>query len=76
MTDTLSRDEHHLLDWLAKEDSSVVGECRGPALSELVARGFAVLVSTDVRGADYGRVALTDKGRALLRNLGPWEPGE
>lgn len=57
-----------MLEWLGEEESSALGECDGPDLSELFRRGLAVVTPPRV-GIDNGfrRVSLTDAGRALLR---------
>ena len=68
MTD-LNRTERHLLDWLAQDDATVVGSCRGPALSELVSRGLVVIVTHDRRGPDYDRVGLTAKGWLAVKHI-------
>jgi len=56
-----------LLEWLAKEETSALGECDGKALERLVERGFAVITPPPC-GKDrlYSRVSLTDKGRAEM----------
>lgn len=74
MTQALTRSEHHLLDWLSKEDASAYGECKGSALDRLIDAGFARIVSNDPRGRDYSSVALTDAGIALRHQVGAWEP--
>jgi hypothetical protein len=70
----LSRDQHHLLDWLAKEHTSALGECRGRALDMLLQWNLAEIVERDHRGRDYDRVALTPAGRHRLREMGAWKP--
>jgi hypothetical protein len=60
----LTPDEHFMLHWLS--DTAVghpVREGRGPALDKLIDWRLAALVGLD-------RVALTAKGRALLKKLG------
>lgn len=58
---------HQLLEWLAKEDSSLYGECKGPLLDELLRDG-AVIVTPDIRGdPNYARVRLTPLGHYELR---------
>lgn len=74
LAQSLSRDEHHLLDWLAKEETSLVGECKGAALDMLIGSGLAGIVTRDARGRDYDRVALTGPGQQMAKYMGPWEP--
>jgi hypothetical protein len=69
----LTSDEHFLLDWLAKEDHSAYGECRGRALDRLLDAGLARTVHVDDHDINYNRVALTAMGVSLLRELGPHE---
>lgn len=57
--DELSKDEHMVLAWLAKEDSSALGECQGETLDKLIARGFAAI--------EGDRVYATDAGLAWLK---------
>lgn len=57
----ISRDARFVLEWLAKEDESALGECRGPALDELTAARFAI-----VRPAGIDRVVVTAAGHAYL----------
>ena len=59
-----------LLEWLVKEDESLLGECHGTALDELLRRGYATIREAP-RGIDpnYGRVVVTDRGHAFLAQL-------
>jgi len=53
-----------LLEWLAKEDESLLGECDGPLLRELERDG---LVSIRL-GPKYSRVSLTEAGWKEVRH--------
>lgn len=56
-----------LLDWLAQEDSSVLGECDGELLDGLVAEGYAVIVPPPAGGDHrFSRVMVTEEGHAYL----------
>lgn len=70
----LTKDEHHLLDWLGKEDHSAYGECHGRAYDRLNDLGLTRVVHRDARDAMFNRVGLTDQGIELLAKLGPWQP--
>lgn len=61
--------EAFLLNWLSKEDSSIYGECRGIQLSSLISKGEVKIIYKDLRGEDYNRVALTEKGWISLEAL-------
>lgn len=63
----LNKEELFTLEWLAKEDASHYGECRGAALDRLLALGFAAMNPVPPQGADYAVVWATDQG---LRALG------
>jgi hypothetical protein len=56
--------ERFLLEWLSKEDTSALGECKGSALSQLIEHGYARIINPTA--GDYARVMLTDVGRAAL----------
>lgn len=58
---------HQLLAWLDKAESSAFGECKGEVLDDAVRRQFAT-ISPPPPGRDenFGRVRLTDLGRAEL----------
>lgn len=60
-----------LLEWLAKEDSSPLGECQSPQLSTLVQMGFARVIPARTRFNDapvslYSNVVVTEAGHAFL----------
>jgi len=66
----LTKAERFVLEWLAKEDVSSYGECRGVALEGLIERGLARVgapVSIHARDQDYLPVSLTDAGWAELK---------
>jgi hypothetical protein len=69
---TYTSSQHHLLEWLAKEDHSAYGECKGRDLDRLFDLGLARVVITDQRGQDFNRVGLTDKGFEEAKRLGEW----
>ena len=60
-----SPSECHLLHWLEKADDSAYGECKGKDLDRLKSLGY-VTYDFDPASprADYGRVKLTDEGKA------------
>jgi hypothetical protein len=68
----LTPSEHGLLQWLAQEDTSQYGECHGPDLDSLIAKGLAELCGEETemvntfiakgRGISYRAVKLTDAG--------------
>lgn len=62
----LSQSERFLIGWLAEEDSSALGECKGRDLDALVRNGLARIVNAD-RG-DYARVELTPDGITAAGN--------
>ena len=72
---TLTADERDLLEWLSREDESQYGECHGPELDSLVAKGLAQvgdersgLVNSFIakgRGIMFRAVTLTEAGRAI-----------
>jgi hypothetical protein len=67
----LDRDEHLVLNFLGEVGPHKVERiCAGhkAALDKLIGWRLAALTDVD-------RVALTQRGWALLRRLGPWEPG-
>ncbi len=49
----LTSDEMRLLQWLAKEDYSLYGECRGPSLDSLRAKGLVKWTLGTVQRARY-----------------------
>jgi hypothetical protein len=59
----MKKEQIYLLKWLAKEDSSALGECFGSSFDYLYAEGY-VTVKYDVRPnyKEYSRVSLTEKG--------------
>lgn len=61
----LNSQERFLLEWLAKEDSSALGECQGKDLDSLVARNLA-----QIHGS---RVRITPLGIGILRQDNPEE---
>lgn len=69
-----TRAQHHLIDWLSKEDASSYGECKGADLDSLIERGLVEWKNADSRGEDYGRVGLTEAGYAKARELGERKP--
>lgn len=65
--DRLTKDERMTLEWLAKEDSSAYGECKGVALDTLVRLGLASLGPAEFGREYYRRVEVTDAGREELK---------
>ena len=79
-TETVSHEmtgnERFLLGWL-HDGPGQYGECRGPSLNALVARGFVVISGEESgidngfiakgRGIMYRTVSITDAGRAALQ---------
>lgn len=65
----LTDDQRFVLQWLAIEDESALGECRGAALSTLVAKGFAE-ISNAARG-DWAGVSITPRGLDALAQAQP-----
>jgi hypothetical protein len=76
MTDTIMTDrETSVLLWLSTEDGQY-GECRGPTLDGLIAKGYAVIGGPETGinnnfiakgyGIMYRTVSITDAGRAAL----------
>ncbi len=63
--------EQELINWLAREDSSAFGECRGETLDRLIAKRFAQVEWMPGKHADYGRVSLTEAGRRWVQPLNP-----
>lgn len=69
----LTLDELDLLDWLSKEDFSQYGECDGPSLDGLIAKGLAELMGEETemnntfiakgRGIMFRAVRLTEAGK-------------
>lgn len=59
----ITSSQQRLLEWLAKEDSSALGECHGADLDELVKRGLAEI--KDPERGDFARVSLTSMGQRL-----------
>lgn len=66
--------QHHLLEWLAKEDSSLYGECHGTDLDRLFELHLVDWKAKDMRGPMFSRVGLTEKGIAKARELREWKP--
>lgn len=66
--------EHHLLEWLSKEDSSLYGECHGKDLDRLMGEQLVEWKAKDARGDMYSRVGLTETGIAAAKVLGEWKP--
>lgn len=63
----LSEKQSLLLHWLEQADSSALGECNGPVLSSLLDQGLATIEADPRPGYElFGRVRLTDAGRAAL----------
>lgn len=71
----LTNSERTLLHWLGQEDFSQFGECHGPALDGLVAKGLAQLHEGREQqsgfiaqgdGPMYRAVSVTDAGHAIL----------
>lgn len=56
-----------LLEWLAREDSSALGECKGAALDVLIDYGLATII--DPQRGDFARVRVTAEGHAELRRV-------
>ncbi len=69
----LSHPEAFLLRWLAREDTSALGECSGAVLEVLFERGLAGIVSPGPVN-DYSRVAVTDAGWKVLDEIGRTDP--
>ncbi|WP_065755252.1 hypothetical protein [Bradyrhizobium paxllaeri] len=71
----LTSNEHLLLTWLAEGDCQY-GECYGPSLDTLIAKGYAVVGGEETgfengfiaKGRDimYRAVKITDAGRNAL----------
>ncbi len=62
MAGKLTTSEQFVLEWLAKEDASSYGECKGRDLDSLADRRLVL-----VKGkGDYARVSVTPAGRAAL----------
>lgn len=72
MMPTLTREEKHLLAWLAKEDSSALGECHGPDLDRLVKLELAE-IGAQPEGMDpmFRRVRLTPFGWEVSKRARP-----
>lgn len=64
MTPTLTSSQRFLLEWLAKEDVSQLGECKGADLDVLVLHGLASVPHPE---NDFSGVSLTDEGQRLAR---------
>lgn len=63
----LTEHERFLLEWLAKENASPYGECRGKALDRLVALGLAWIAPVpDGVDSNYADVSVTVAGRKAL----------
>jgi hypothetical protein len=63
--DALTKNQRFVLEWLKKDDGQY-GECKGKDLDRLMELGFAEWARRDVRGDDYGYIAITEKGVAAL----------
>lgn len=64
----LTREQRFLLEWLAKEDSSALGECEGSALNTLIERGYATIgPMPDGHPRQYARVKVTETGFEMLK---------
>lgn len=63
--------EKGVLEWLAKEETSALGECHGQALDRLVALGLATITPPASPDQDqfYSRVALTEAGHVAARAI-------
>jgi hypothetical protein len=71
---TYTNSEHHILEWLSKEDHSAYGECKGRDLDKLMELGLARICIRDQRGRDFDRVQLTERGYEEAARLGEWVP--
>ncbi len=58
----LTSEERFVLDWLAKEDFSLFGECEGQALTVLINCGLAEVTEKERGG--WAKVAVTEAGHA------------
>lgn len=69
--DDLSTSASFVLGWLAQAESSAFGECKGPALDELVARQLAEISAPGPLriDPDYCRVRLTEAGIELASRI-------
>ena len=69
MPDLLTPRERFLLDWLSKEDWSLLGECKGPQLDKLVVLGLAEIndVAVPPGREDWRGVRLTEAGWQEVR---------
>jgi len=59
--------EAFLLNWLSKEDTSSLGECKCEQLGALYAKGLVTLIPCHGH-SDFSRVALTEAGWALIES--------
>lgn len=64
----LSHDERFVLKWLAKEDFSVYGECKGPAFDKLKMLKLA-RINAD-KPSDFSAVTCTARGYAVAKLIG------
>lgn len=65
----LNKSEAFVLRWLAREDASLLGECKGAALDMLVHLGLAEITAHRTP-AEYSLVAVTEAGWAVLKEIG------
>ncbi|MER8619196.1 hypothetical protein NKG99_20555 [Mesorhizobium sp. M1409] len=56
-----------LLNWLAVEDRSALGECSGALLDQLVAEGLAEIGRAPFGLPDHAPVSLTEAGWQAVR---------
>lgn len=70
-TEKLTSGARFLLDWLAKEDWSQVGECKGSELDHLITSRLAEYGPAHPRGDDFRAVRLTEAGHAALQDQPP-----
>jgi hypothetical protein len=62
----LTSGERFLLEWLAKEDSSALGECEGADLAHLEQMALVVIQPVEGKHRHYSRVSVTEPGLAAL----------
>jgi hypothetical protein len=72
----MTESEQHLLQWLAEADPAQYGECHGPTLDSLIAKGLARVLGKETelinpfiakgQGIMYRAVELTDAGWRLI----------
>jgi len=81
----LDKDETALLSWLGEETYSQYGECQGPVLDSLVAKGLVKIhgqsehqenfIPVNGAGELYRAVSLTDAGKQVLIDIMTWQGG-